>query len=61
MFQDTMDERSGVDLSPPGVLEEEIGKFVAREDPKMLRPRLNQVWCHWSSPPKAMTLRRWSQ
>jgi hydrogenase/urease accessory protein HupE len=30
MFQDTMDERSGVDLSPPGVLEEEIGKFVAR-------------------------------
>ncbi len=30
MFQDTMDERAGVDLSPPGVLEEEIGKFVAR-------------------------------
>jgi len=30
MFQATMDERSGVDLSPPGVLEEEIGKFVAR-------------------------------
>jgi hydrogenase/urease accessory protein HupE len=30
MFQDTMDERSGVDLSPPGVLEEEIGKFVGK-------------------------------
>ncbi|HEY8161469.1 MAG TPA: HupE/UreJ family protein [Methylocystis sp.] len=30
MFQDTMDERAGVDLSPPGALEEEIGKFVAR-------------------------------
>lgn len=30
MFQETMDERSGVDLSPPGVLEEEIGKFVAK-------------------------------
>lgn len=30
MFQDTMDERMGVDLSPPGVLEAEIGKFVAK-------------------------------
>ncbi|WP_457795768.1 HupE/UreJ family protein [Methylocystis sp. S23] len=30
MFQETMDDRAGVDLSPPGVLEEEIGKFVAR-------------------------------
>ncbi|WP_442754598.1 HupE/UreJ family protein [Methylocystis sp. JAN1] len=30
MFQETMDERAGVDLSPPGVLEEEIGKFVAK-------------------------------
>lgn len=30
MFQDTMDERAGVDLSPPGVLEEEIGKFVSK-------------------------------
>ncbi len=30
MFQETMDERASVDLSPPGVLEEEIGKFVAK-------------------------------
>ncbi|PPD45189.1 MAG: hypothetical protein CTY15_05265 [Methylocystis sp.] len=30
MFQSTMDERASVDLSPPGALEEEIGKFVAR-------------------------------
>jgi hydrogenase/urease accessory protein HupE len=30
MFQETMDERAGLDLSPPGVLEEEIGKFVSR-------------------------------
>jgi len=30
MFQETMSERANVDLSPPGVLEEEIGKFVAR-------------------------------
>ncbi len=30
MFQETMDERAAVDLSPPGVLETEIGKFVAR-------------------------------
>lgn len=30
MFQNTMDERSSVDLSAPGALEEEIGKFVAR-------------------------------
>jgi hydrogenase/urease accessory protein HupE len=30
MFQNTMDERASVDLSPPGALEEEIGKFVAR-------------------------------
>ena len=28
MFQDTMSERADVDLSPPGVLETEIGKFV---------------------------------
>jgi hypothetical protein len=28
MFQDSMSERAGVDLSPPGVLETEIGKFV---------------------------------
>ena len=30
MFQETMNERADVDLSQPGVLEEEIGKFVAR-------------------------------
>lgn len=30
MFSDSMAERSGVDLSPPGVLETEIGKFVQR-------------------------------
>ena len=30
MFQDTMSERSSVDLSGPGVLEAEIGKFVAK-------------------------------
>ncbi len=30
MFQDTMGERGGVDLSAPGALEDEIGKFVAR-------------------------------
>jgi hypothetical protein len=30
MFQETMDERAGVDLSPPGALETEIGKFVQR-------------------------------
>lgn len=30
MFQDTMNERADVDLSPPGVLETEIGKFVAK-------------------------------
>lgn len=30
MFSETMSERSGVDLSPPGVLETEIGKFVQR-------------------------------
>lgn len=30
MFQETMDERAGVDLSPPGALESEIGKFVAK-------------------------------
>jgi hydrogenase/urease accessory protein HupE len=30
MFQDTMDERASVDLSAPGALEGEIGKFVAR-------------------------------
>jgi hydrogenase/urease accessory protein HupE len=30
MFQETMEERASVDLSPPGVLETEIGKFVAR-------------------------------
>lgn len=28
MFQETQAERAGVDLSPPGVLEQEIGKFV---------------------------------
>ncbi len=30
MFQETMRERANVDLSKPGVLEDEIGKFVAR-------------------------------
>jgi hydrogenase/urease accessory protein HupE len=30
MFSETMSERPGVDLSPPGVLETEIGKFVKR-------------------------------
>lgn len=30
MFQETMSERADVDLSPPGVLESEIGKFVAK-------------------------------
>jgi len=30
MFQETMAERADVDLSPPGVLEAEIGKFVAK-------------------------------
>jgi hydrogenase/urease accessory protein HupE len=30
MFQDTMSERADVDLSPPGALETEIGKFVAK-------------------------------
>ena len=30
MFQDTMSERADVDLSPPGALEAEIGKFVAK-------------------------------
>lgn len=30
MFQDTMSERAGVDLSPPGALEAEIGKFVEK-------------------------------
>jgi hypothetical protein len=30
MFQETMNERANVDLSRPGVLEDEIGKFVAR-------------------------------
>ena len=30
MFQETMSERANVDLSQPGVLEEEIGKFVQR-------------------------------
>ncbi|HYA79763.1 MAG TPA: HupE/UreJ family protein, partial [Methylocystis sp.] len=30
MFQETMSERADVDLSPPGALEEEIGKFVQR-------------------------------
>jgi hydrogenase/urease accessory protein HupE len=30
MFQDTMSERVSVDLSAPGVLETEIGKFVER-------------------------------
>ncbi|MDJ0448919.1 HupE/UreJ family protein [Methylocystis sp. JR02] len=28
MFQETQAERAGVDLSPPGVLEQEIGKFI---------------------------------
>ena len=30
MFQDTMAERAGVDLSAPGALESEIGRFVQR-------------------------------
>ncbi len=30
MFQETQSERAGVDLSPPGVLEAEIGKFIQR-------------------------------
>jgi len=30
MFRDTMSERADADLSAPGVLEEEIGKFVQR-------------------------------
>ncbi|MGD9656855.1 MAG: HupE/UreJ family protein [Methylocystis sp.] len=30
MFQETMSERIGVDLSPPGALEAEIGKFVEK-------------------------------
>ncbi|MBM3625922.1 MAG: HupE/UreJ family protein, partial [Alphaproteobacteria bacterium] len=30
MFQETMNERIGVDLSPPGALEAEIGKFVEK-------------------------------
>ena len=30
MFSETMMERAGVDLSPPGALEAEIGKFVAK-------------------------------
>ncbi|MEF3367797.1 HupE/UreJ family protein [Methylocystis sp. 9N] len=30
MFQETQSERAGVDLSPPGVLEQEIGKFIER-------------------------------
>ncbi|PWB83337.1 MAG: hypothetical protein C3F11_07085 [Methylocystaceae bacterium] len=30
MFQETQSERAGVDLSPPGVLEAEIGKFIER-------------------------------
>jgi hydrogenase/urease accessory protein HupE len=30
MFSETMAERSGVDLQPPGALEAEIGKFVKR-------------------------------
>ncbi|MFO1125789.1 MAG: HupE/UreJ family protein [Methylocystis sp.] len=30
MFQETMHERIGVDLSPPGALEAEIGKFVEK-------------------------------
>lgn len=30
MFSETMAERKGVDLSPPGVLEAEIGRFVER-------------------------------
>jgi len=28
MFQETQEERAGVDLSPPGALEAEIGKFI---------------------------------
>jgi hydrogenase/urease accessory protein HupE len=30
MFQETQEERAGVDLSPPGVLEAEIGKFIVK-------------------------------
>jgi hydrogenase/urease accessory protein HupE len=30
MFQETQSEREGVDLSPPGALEQEIGKFIQR-------------------------------
>jgi hydrogenase/urease accessory protein HupE len=30
MFQDTMNERAGIDLSAPGVLESEIGLFVQK-------------------------------
>ncbi len=30
MFQETQSERADVDLSPPGVLEQEIGKFIER-------------------------------
>lgn len=30
MFSASMDERSGLDLSPPGVLEREIGSFILR-------------------------------
>jgi hydrogenase/urease accessory protein HupE len=30
MFQETQSERDGVDLSPPGALEAEIGKFIQR-------------------------------
>ncbi len=30
MFQETQSERANVDLSPPGVLEAEIGKFIQR-------------------------------
>jgi hydrogenase/urease accessory protein HupE len=30
MFQETQEERAGVDLSPPGVLETEIGKFILK-------------------------------
>lgn len=30
MFQETQSEREGIDLSPPGALESEIGKFIQR-------------------------------
>jgi len=30
MFDETKEERAGVDLSPPGVLEAEIGKFIQK-------------------------------